>query len=180
MAIMTEMDKLIDMLDFAGIPFDVTEACGAPQVCYPAGPAGSEDCICDVICHAYSYGGDQGLLEIMGLVDDNICDDVEGYLTAEDVFSRIRNHYEEQNKEIVFTYDKDSPYYTNECNKAIDYIIRNLAGVTVTAENEDFVQVSAIEEAAKAIELLGEGDMMVCYPRGMTIEDVEKMMDEGE
>lgn len=38
----------------------------------------------DVVCHQYSYGGDKGLLEIYG----SIVDDVEGWLTAEDVINK--------------------------------------------------------------------------------------------
>lgn len=40
----------------------------------------------DVICHRWSYGSDEGLLEGMG---DLFGPDVEGYLTAADVIERI-------------------------------------------------------------------------------------------
>lgn len=83
-----EMTTLIDMLTSANIPFELrTDACGNKnnQIYYPS----YESRTCDVICHEYSYGGREGLLEIMGLVDDEICDDVEGWLTAENVFARI-------------------------------------------------------------------------------------------
>lgn len=180
-----EMDKLIEMLEAAGIPFDISEACGAPQVCYPVGPAGDDNCICDVICHNWSYGGYEGLLEIMGLVPEDCGDDVEGYLTAEAVFSRIKAHYEgrwplkeEEEEEVIYTYNKSPDYYTEESNAAMDYVMRNLAGVTVTAEKGNLVQVSAIKEAAKAIEILSQCDVMVAYQSGMTIEDVEKMLNE--
>ena len=40
----------------------------------------------DAICGAYSYGGPEGLLEVMGLtISPDNEDDVEGYLTAEDI-----------------------------------------------------------------------------------------------
>lgn len=35
----------------------------------------------DAVCHQWSYGGDKGLLEIYG----SICNDVIGWLTADDV-----------------------------------------------------------------------------------------------
>lgn len=35
----------------------------------------------DAVCHRWSYGGDRGLLEIYG----SICNDVIGWLTADDV-----------------------------------------------------------------------------------------------
>lgn len=43
-------------------------------------------CDWDIICHAGSYGCDQGLLEGMGTIFE---DGLEGYLTAEVVIKRI-------------------------------------------------------------------------------------------
>jgi len=43
----------------------------------------------DVICHKGSYGGKDGLLEVMGTLNRNPHDDVEGYLTAEDILKRM-------------------------------------------------------------------------------------------
>ena len=83
-----EMVTLIDMLTSANIPYELTtDSCGNKnnQIWYPS----YENNVCDVICHEYSYGGSEGLLEIMGLVDDDCGDDVEGWLTAENVFARI-------------------------------------------------------------------------------------------
>ena len=93
---MTEMDNLILMLNISGIPYEVTECWGTPQVWYP----NKKDVICDVICHQFSYGGNQGLLEIMGLLTNEEVkwDDVVGYLTAKDVFKRIVAHYLESAK----------------------------------------------------------------------------------
>lgn len=90
---MTEMAKLAEMLINARIPFEVTYMDkglfsfggeSVPQIWYP----NRKKNVCDIICHKFSYGGDRGLLEIMGLADD-----VEGYLTAGDVFKRISTHY---------------------------------------------------------------------------------------
>ena len=89
---MTEMTKLITLLNSESIPYDlVDDVMGNEdnQIFYPC----VEKSICDVICHKYSYGGPKGLLEIMGLVGEEIEDDVEGYLTAEEVFSRIKKDY---------------------------------------------------------------------------------------
>ena len=93
----TEMTILIDKLNKAHIPFELTkDACGNEnnQVWYPT--RGIH--ICDVICHKYSYGGDEGLLEIMGLLTEEEAewDSVVGYLTADDVFSRIEKDYKER------------------------------------------------------------------------------------
>ena len=89
---MNELLKLVKLLAKADIPFEIFpftlgENITTYQVCYP----NKQDCVCDAICHKYSYGYGQGLLEIMGLGAD--LDDVEGWLTAEQVFERIRDHY---------------------------------------------------------------------------------------
>ena len=83
-----EMNKLIIMLAKADIPFDLAINFGRPQVFYPS----YEKVICDVICHWGSYGHERGLLEIMGLVEGTE-NDVEGYLTSEEVFNRMARHY---------------------------------------------------------------------------------------
>ena len=87
----TEMYKLINLLISAKIPFEVVELYDMPYVCYPS----AENCICDAVCHGDSYGHEQGLLEIMGLNTDPT-DDVEGWLTAEEVFKRIAQDYKER------------------------------------------------------------------------------------
>jgi hypothetical protein len=44
----------------------------------------------DAVIHSGSYGHTQGLLEIMGsIVKPNNGDEVEGYLTAEEILSRL-------------------------------------------------------------------------------------------
>ena len=85
-----EMAKLIKILKKSNIPFEVTSCEGAPQVWYP----NRKHVVCDAVCHKYSFGGKDGLLEIMGLVDEEeVGDEVEGYLTAEEVANRIFEHY---------------------------------------------------------------------------------------
>ena len=81
-----EILKLADMLDSANIPYESEELWGGIHIEYP----NKENCVCSVICHDFSFGGHLGLLEIMGLTDD---DDVQGYLTAQDVYNRIAIHY---------------------------------------------------------------------------------------
>lgn len=83
-----EIVKLSKMLDKEGIPHEDMQIFDGLQVNYP----NKENCICDAICHSFSCGHEQGLLEIMGLTED---DDVEGYLTAKEVFKRIKKHYKE-------------------------------------------------------------------------------------
>lgn len=78
-----EMDKLEQMLVEAGIPYEKSRVFGGKQLQYP--------------CKG-SYGRSEGLLEIMGLLTDEELeyDDVAGYLTADDVFCRIKRHWEEK------------------------------------------------------------------------------------
>lgn len=90
----TQVDELIAMLEKTDIPFDVTVHCGRPQVWYP----NQDRPICDAICHWGSYGHETGLIEIMGLTRND--DTVEGYLNAEEVFSRIKEHWEKTGDKI--------------------------------------------------------------------------------
>ena len=85
---MKEILKLIELLAKNNIPFELNVLFDAPQVIYP----NKDLCVCDVICHKYCYGYEQGLLEMMGLcpeADDNVV----GYLTADEVFEKIKSHY---------------------------------------------------------------------------------------
>lgn len=94
----SEMITLIDKLSLAGIPFEVTKhwADDSPQVWYPKKGCGN---VCDVICFTYgdggSYGHERGLLEMMGLLtkEEEECDSVVGWLTANEVFARIFAHW---------------------------------------------------------------------------------------
>lgn len=92
---MTELDKLEEYLKEKGIEYErIKNPLGCPDEC----PDGFWDQICvpcyepefrqwDAICHAGSYGYEQGLLEIMGIICPD--HDVLGFLTAEDVIKRI-------------------------------------------------------------------------------------------
>ncbi len=57
---------------------------------------GDHDRKWDVICHPGSYGYKEGLLEIMGNIcrgnEENVEGYIEGYLTAEEVIERIKEH----------------------------------------------------------------------------------------
>lgn len=101
MKTMNEMYKLVTLLTEAHIPFEARPCWDSTiQVCYPNA---SEDMVCDAVCHNFSYGHEEGLLEIMGLVNEDVYDDVEGYLTAEEVFNRISRHYNKNKR-------KENPY----------------------------------------------------------------------
>lgn len=75
-----EMDKLAKGLDEKNISY-------TRKTCFDG-----EQIVCDdwdAICHRGSYGHEDGLLEIMGSIVQNNADEVEGYLTAEDILSRL-------------------------------------------------------------------------------------------
>lgn len=86
-----EIERLVEMLENNNIPFELTDDAmdnSNNQVWYP----NYEKKVCDVICHEYSYGGSDGYLEMMGL-SENEYDDVEGWLTVEEVYDRIYKDY---------------------------------------------------------------------------------------
>lgn len=88
-----ELYILMNKLITAKIPFEVTEHFGTPHIEYPS----KKDCVCSVICHAGSMGHKMGLLEIMGLTDGKD-GDVEGCLTANEVFHRISKDFSENKR----------------------------------------------------------------------------------
>jgi hypothetical protein len=85
---MKEIIRLKEMLEYENIPFEFIERkeMEGYQIVYTS----NEKFICSVIQHKYSYGNDVNLLEMLGLTKH---DDVECYLSAEDVFERIKRHY---------------------------------------------------------------------------------------
>ena len=111
---MLEIDRLDAMLKEAGIPFERRNEDLRPQgrnyykfqIMYPR-----SNCfvhvkpyrVCSIIQGTCSYGGNENLLEIMGLLtpEEARHDYVCGHLTAENVFERIKKHWEKDGKEAV-------------------------------------------------------------------------------
>lgn len=93
-----EMDKLEQLLVEADIPYEKERMFGGKRLIYPRK---GDDQVCSVVLHKGSYGRHNGLLEIMGLLTDEEleCDTVAGHLTADDVFGRIKRHWEEKGGE---------------------------------------------------------------------------------
>lgn len=101
-----EIIKLKEMLEKANIPFDFFRFLDGDEyfpksyldmmdgyvLKYPNRGSGE---VCSVIEHGGSYGHEADKLEIMGLTGT---DDVEGWLSAEEVFNRIKKHYESEEK----------------------------------------------------------------------------------
>ena len=89
-----EIFRLDEMLTAKEIPHVFHKMMDGWQIIYPED---GEKRVMDAIEHYGSYGNDQDLLEIMGLLtpEEKECDSVLGCLTADDVFSRIEKHWNE-------------------------------------------------------------------------------------
>lgn len=75
-----EIMKLAIGLDKKGLQFTAHTMLGGVQI------------VCndwDAICHCGSYGYEQGLIEVAGSIVKNDNDEVEGYLTAEEILARL-------------------------------------------------------------------------------------------
>jgi hypothetical protein len=100
----TEIHKLKDMLNEAEISFGFyfRATFEGYQILYPD-VYDSCSPVCSVIQHKYSYGHEEDLLELSGLLTREEMDndeDVIGWLTAENVFGRIKEHWD-KNKELM-------------------------------------------------------------------------------
>lgn len=88
-----EILRLKDMLKKAKIPFEFSEFFGGYHIVY----LNNQFTECSVIEHDCSYGREKDLLEIRGLMTNKEMnreqDNVLGYLTAENVFHRIKYHW---------------------------------------------------------------------------------------
>ena len=89
----TEIFLLDKMLTDAKIPHEFRKLSDGYQVIYTAG---GFDWILDAVQHHFSYGNELDLLEIMGLLtpEEEEIDSVKGFLTAAEVFDRIKRHWE--------------------------------------------------------------------------------------
>lgn len=88
-----EVKKLHEMLEKAGIPHQYENTPKFKQVTI-IGKGGTK--LCDAILSEYSYGREQGLLEIMGGCsrEEGGAGGILGWLTAEEVFKRFKYCYE--------------------------------------------------------------------------------------
>ena len=92
---LSEMRKLQRMLDEANISYDIRKIFSGEQIEYFGhNDRTKKGRVCSIICHEYSYGSDIELLEIMGFALTDSDDGVEGYLTAEEVFDRIKKDWD--------------------------------------------------------------------------------------
>lgn len=95
-----EIFKLKAMLEEANIPFQMGKGVSGGYHIQYLGKYNQGKVVCSVIETPTSYGIEDDLLEIQGLMTKEEIqreqDDVLGYLTAEDVFDRIYNDYNKQ------------------------------------------------------------------------------------
>lgn len=89
-----QLDELETMLKDAGIRY-FREDTGCTwyehhEIYYP----NLEIHLCDAVISTSSYGSDQGLLEMMGLLPDDAKDFIEGWLDAKTIFNRIKAHWD--------------------------------------------------------------------------------------
>lgn len=87
-----EMNTLIRLLVNEGIPFEVVPIVlvdePSLQICYP----NSNNCILDAVSHKFSYGGNKGLIELMGEGDITNYD-VVGWLTANEALKYFKKAF---------------------------------------------------------------------------------------
>ena len=95
---MKSIYNLANRLNEANIPFVINCFSGGFQIAYPDNGANRK---CSVVLHNGSYGHSCNSFEIMGLLTDeeSVYDSVVGYLTEDDVFNRIYNHYYNREEE---------------------------------------------------------------------------------
>lgn len=99
-----EFNKLVKLLDEANIPYERYDSLNISEdssldiyrIHYPK----HQHLVCSCIFGRGTYGSYEGLLEIMGLLtpEESEHGSVVGFLTAENVFERIRKHWEEVQK----------------------------------------------------------------------------------
>ena len=132
-----EIEKLAEMLEEAGIPHvNLTKSLPIRQILYT--PKKGDDEVCSIIQGIYTYGGDENLLETKGLTQkgNENKDIVIGYLTAQEVFTRISKHWNQyknpelkvKNYEIMYIHKVAKTEIINEFNKYLKELIEKLQG----------------------------------------------------
>ena len=98
-----EIITLHDMLVANDIPHIIRRIFEGWQICYGGNGDPENDRVLSAIEHGGSYGNSYDKIEIMGLLtpEEGTEDDVVGWLTAEDVYGRIKNHWDNLNKGVV-------------------------------------------------------------------------------
>lgn len=83
----SELSKLAALLGKANIPFEIASWVMGGEACLTLCSPSQKDCKVDAASHSFIYGGEAGLLEVLGSVNPAAPnDDVVGWLTAEEAF----------------------------------------------------------------------------------------------
>lgn len=92
----TEILKLKRMLEDAAIDFEFKYLNGGYQVLLTEGKIPFLSAVTSIA----SYGRERGLIEIMGLLEDEELEEnsVVGWIDAENVFQRIMKHFQNKSK----------------------------------------------------------------------------------
>jgi len=92
-----EILRLAEMLKKENIPFELSTHFGGWHIQYPC----EKERVCSAVENDGSYGRNNDTIEIMGLLteEESEQDSVTGWLTAEDVFNRIKNDFDSKKGE---------------------------------------------------------------------------------
>lgn len=93
-----EIHKLKSILENNNIPFEFDNF--LPEEGFSIHYPDIQNCICYAIETEYSQGYDEDLIQITGLLtkEEAEIEFCRGFLTAEEVFNRIKKHWEERKK----------------------------------------------------------------------------------
>ena len=152
-----EIFKLKEKLEEANIPFVLKEHKDYRQGYQILYPEAGEKRVCSVIEHRFSYGHENDLLEIAGLVtgEEETYDSVVGFLTAENVFLRIKKHWEEKmtkadelKNEDYFS--KENIFEVSDLNKEENqkYICGEAQPVAIYLQTDSFAPTYCLLERA--------------------------------
>ena len=83
----TEINKLAQMLAKADIPFEIVAFIVDGEPTIQIASPNKKNCVVDAVSHKFSYGGNEGLLEVLGSANPNCPNyDVVGWCTASEAF----------------------------------------------------------------------------------------------
>lgn len=155
MAEYKEIFKLKEKLEEAKIPFEFSKLFDGYHLCYPEQNTDEKEDVrvCSVIEHYGSYGHSEDLLEIMGLLteEEYLNDEVVGHLSADEVFQRIKKHYEENTKAEPVKEES-----TKESIKGDRKMITNIQHVAVPLVYAGEYNPEIDNEVAKANKIIGD------------------------
>lgn len=89
----SELFYLLGLLEGGAVPYEIEFLYGGVHIGYPV--LDRDFVVCSVVLHKYSYGHEDGLFEIMGLLteEEKKHDGVVGSLHAYDAYTRLREDW---------------------------------------------------------------------------------------